>query len=75
MRRPIFRTAAVLAIGLSGACSNKEGGTAKEDSTQAKGAEPTAVTITTIARVSAVDRFIIIHFIKSILAWVGNRPR
>jgi len=46
MRRPIFRTAAVLAIGLSGACSNKEGGTAKEDSTQAKGAEPTAVTIT-----------------------------
>jgi len=45
MRRSIFRTAAVLAIGLSGACSNK-GGTAKEDSTQAKGAEPTAVTIT-----------------------------
>jgi len=46
MRRSICRIAAVLAIGLSGACSNKEAGTVKADSTQAKGAEPTAVTIT-----------------------------
>src|SRR5262249_7745129 len=46
MRRSIFRTAAVLTICLSGACSIKEAGPAKADSTQAKGSEPTAVTIT-----------------------------